>query len=53
MGLAYAGPDAGSGMIFVAAPVVLLVLGSLNHPALRDRLRRALRLGEADDLLSG
>lgn len=52
-GLAYAAEDAGSGTMFVVALVVLLVLGSLSSPALRHRLRRALRLGPADDLLSG
>ena len=52
-GLAYAAGDAGSGTMFVVALVVLLVLGSLSHPALRNRFRRALRLGHADDLLSG
>ena len=50
---AYAGGDAGSGTMFVAALAVLIVLGGLSHPALRGRLRGALRLGGADDLLSG
>ena len=39
-----------SGTMFVAALVVLLVLASLSHPALRDRFRRALRPGQPDDL---
>ncbi len=51
-GLAYAAEDAGSGTMFVVALAVLLVLSSLSSPALRDRFRRALRLGHADDLLS-
>ena len=50
---AYAGGDAGSGTMFVAALAVLTVLAGLSHPALRGRLRGALRLGASDDLLSG
>ena len=52
-GLGYAASDAGSVTMFIAALLALLVLGAFSHPELRARLRRAMRLGETDELLGG
>jgi len=49
--LIYGAADADTGTLFVAALVVLVLLGAVSQPRVRDWIARALRLGPGEDLL--